>query len=199
MNNFDSKAREWDKDLAHMDRSIAIAAELKRMIPINPSMTALEYGAGTGILSFLLKDNFAEITLLDSSSEMIRVSEEKIEYYQAKHIRALVLDLMHSDFNDKFDVIYTQMVLHHVTDIELILDKFFTMLNPGGYLAIADLFTEDGSFHGPEVLVHKGFEPEELRVSLEAKGFVQTDYKQCYEIRRESGKTYPIFLLCAKK
>ena len=68
MNNFDSKAREWDKDLAHMDRSIAIASELKRMIPLNPSMTALEYGAGTGILSFLLKDSFSGITLLDSSA-----------------------------------------------------------------------------------------------------------------------------------
>ena len=199
MNNFDSKAREWDKDLAHMDRSIAIASELKRMIPLNPSMTALEYGAGTGILSFLLKDSFSGITLLDSSAEMIRVSEEKIEFYQANHMKALYLDLMHTDFNEKFDIIYSQMVLHHVTDITLIMEKFFTMLQPGGYLAIADLYTEDGSFHGPDVIVHKGFEPEELCVSLKSKGFVQTDYKNCYEIRRESGKTYPIFLLCAKK
>jgi len=199
MNNFDNKAREWDNDLAHMDRSIAIATELKRMIPLNPSMTALEYGAGTGILSFLLKDSFSDITLLDSSSEMVSVSEEKIEFFKANHMKALCLDLMHTDFNEKFDVIYSQMVLHHVTDIELIFEKFFDMLQPGGYLAIADLYTEDGSFHGPDVIVHKGFEPEGLCVSLKSKGFVQTDYKTCFEIRRESGKTYPIFLVCAKK
>jgi len=55
MSEFDARAREWDKDRMHMDRSVAIAAELEKMIPINHSMKALEYGAGTGILSFLLR------------------------------------------------------------------------------------------------------------------------------------------------
>ncbi len=29
-----------------------------------------------------------------------------------------------------------------------ILEKFHDLLNPSGYLAIADLYPEDGSFHG---------------------------------------------------
>jgi len=60
MNEFDGKAREWDKDKMHMERSRAIAVEFEKMIPLNNSMRALEYGAGTGILSFLLKDHFNE-------------------------------------------------------------------------------------------------------------------------------------------
>jgi len=58
MSSFDSVAHEWDKDKMHMKRSVAIAAELEKMIPLNQSMKALEYGAGTGILSFLLKNRF---------------------------------------------------------------------------------------------------------------------------------------------
>ena len=73
MSNFDSRAREWDKDKMHMERSVAIAAVLEKMIPLSHSMKALEYGAGTGILSFLLKDKFSEITLMDSSQVMINV------------------------------------------------------------------------------------------------------------------------------
>jgi 2-polyprenyl-3-methyl-5-hydroxy-6-metoxy-1,4-benzoquinol methylase len=199
MNNFDSLAREWDNDKAHMERSVAIAAELKRRIPLNPSMTALEFGAGTGILSFLLKDSLCGITLIDNSAEMIRVCAEKIDYYGADHIKAYCLDLTQADLEEKFDCIFTQMVLHHVPDVKLILEKFLTLLNPGGYLAIADLFEEDGSFHGPEVIVHKGFDPEELCASLKSKGFIQADFMNCYEIRRESGRTYPVFLLYAKK
>ena len=50
------------------------------------------------------------------------------------------------------------MVLHHVTDIENIIRKFHNLLNPDGHLAIADLYTEDGSFHGKEFTGHKGFD-----------------------------------------
>ena len=93
MSEFDVRAREWDKDIKHIDRSVAIVAGLEKMIPINRSMTALEYGAGTGILSFLLKDRFSEITLMDNSQEMIKVCAEKVEYHNASHILPLFYDL----------------------------------------------------------------------------------------------------------
>jgi ubiquinone/menaquinone biosynthesis C-methylase UbiE len=41
-------------------------------------MKALEYGAGTGILSFLLSESFSEITLMDNSQEMVNVMHEKV-------------------------------------------------------------------------------------------------------------------------
>ena len=63
MNEFDAKAAEWDKNPMHWDRSEAIANEIIKLIPLKKKMTALEYGAGTGITSFLLKDYLKEITL----------------------------------------------------------------------------------------------------------------------------------------
>ena len=199
MSEFDARAREWDKDKMHMDRSVAIAAELKKMIPLDHSMKALEYGAGTGILSFLLKDQFSEITLMDSSQEMIKVCVEKTEYHETKHIIPLWYDLEHRDFDGKFDVIYNQMVLHHVNDYEAIIHTFYSLLNTGGYLAIADLYPEDGSFHGPDVKVHLGFDPEKLKEIFTNNGFTNIEYKTCFEVKRESGEKFPVFLLVAKK
>jgi tRNA (cmo5U34)-methyltransferase len=199
MINFDDRARDWDKDKMHMERSAAIAAELEKIISPDHSMNALEYGAGTGILSFLLKDRFSEITLMDSSKEMIKVCVEKTEYFKTKHIVPLWFDLEHKDFDGKFDIIYNQMVLHHVIDVEHILHKFYSLLNPRGYLAIADLYTEDGSFHGPEVKVHWGFDPEKLTETLKIIGFINVEYKTCFEVIRESGRKYPIFLFVAQK
>ena len=199
MNQFDARAREWDKDKLHMDRAVAIAAELEKMIPLNRSMKALEYGAGTGILSFLLKDRFSEITLMDNSSEMIKVCAEKTEFYQTNHILPIWFDLEHKDYDDHFDIIYNQMVLHHVNGYESIIGTFYSMLNPGGYLAIADLYTEDGSFHGPDVQVHLGFDPENLAHLLGQIGFRNIDFKPCFEVTRESGIKYPVFLLVAQK
>ncbi|MDP2335654.1 MAG: class I SAM-dependent methyltransferase [Bacteroidota bacterium] len=183
----------------HIDRSVAIAAELEKMIPLDPSMKALEYGAGTGILSFLLKDRFSEITLMDNSQEMIKVCVEKTEFYHASHIFPLWFDLEHHVFNGKFDIIYSQMVLHHVNDYETIINTFYSMLNPDGYLAIADLYTEDGSFHGPDVKVHLGFDPDKLKEIFVKNGFKHIEYQTCFEVKRESGIKYPVFLLVAQK
>ncbi|HEY4786203.1 MAG TPA: class I SAM-dependent methyltransferase [Bacteroidales bacterium] len=199
MSSFDDRAREWDKDKVHMERSIAIAGALEKMIPLKREMKALEYGAGTGILSFFLKDRFSEITLMDSSGEMIKVCKEKVEFYHANHIKPLWIDLEHTGYNGKFGIIYNQMVMHHVNDVDAMLKKFYSLLNPGGYLAIADLFTEDGSFHGLEVEVHHGFDPEDMIKKLISFGFKTAEYKNCFVMKRDSGKDYPIFLLVAVK
>lgn len=199
MSEFDARAREWDKDKIHLERSVAIAAELRKMVPLLHSMKALEYGAGTGLLSFLLKDRFSEITLMDNSSEMIKVCIEKTEYYKTSHVFPLWLDLEHTNFYETFDIIYNQMVLHHVNDVEVILNKFYLLLNPGGYLAISDLYNEDGSFHGPDVKVHWGFDPEKLGEILKNIGFKNPKYKTCFEVKRESDKKFPVFLLVAQK
>src|SRR5512133_1531575 len=146
---FDSMAADWDKNPMHWDRSVAIANMIKELIPLNDRMTALEFGAGTGIASFLLKDQLREITLMDNSIEMVRVMDEKIMATRVKNLKTLNFDLELEDYKGgKLDLIFTQMVLHHVTDIEKIMKKFYGLLNPKGYLAIADLYTEDGSFHG---------------------------------------------------
>jgi 16S rRNA A1518/A1519 N6-dimethyltransferase RsmA/KsgA/DIM1 with predicted DNA glycosylase/AP lyase activity len=49
MNEFDIKAAEWDNNPMHWERSEAIVNEIIKLIPLSNKMTALEYGAGTGI------------------------------------------------------------------------------------------------------------------------------------------------------
>lgn len=200
MSEFDAKAREWDNNPVHWERSEAIARNLLEMVPVTPNMKALEYGAGTGILSFLLSDKFAEITLMDNSREMVRVMHEKIIKAKLAHFKPLFFDLEHSDYYvHKFDCVFSQMVLHHIKDTGQMLNKLYHILNPGGYLAIADLWPEDGLFHGSGANVHPGFDPEELAKYLNTIGFRNTIHKTCFEIKRDSGKMFPVFLLVAQK
>jgi ubiquinone/menaquinone biosynthesis C-methylase UbiE len=195
MSDFDAHAREWDNNKMHIDRSEAIAAELIKDLPDNRSLKALEYGAGTGLLSFVLRDRFSEIVLMDNSIEMIKVCLEKKEYFGTDHVRPIFFDLENSAFDEKFDVIYNQMVFHHVNNIDTILSRFHSMLKPGGILFIADLFPEDGSFHGSEVKVHHGFDPVLLIEKLKNAGFYNGEYKTCFTITRPNGIDYPVFLL----
>ena len=77
-NEFDNKARGWDKESIHWERSKAIAERIINIIPETQKMNALDYGAGTGILGFMLSDKFSEITLMDNSEEMFKVIQEKV-------------------------------------------------------------------------------------------------------------------------
>ena len=204
MSEFDQKAKEWDKNLMHLERTKAVAGLLIEKVAITPNMKAMEFGAGTGLLSFFMKDRFEEITLMDSSIEMLKMALQKMEAGDHLKLKTLFFDLEKDDYKgDPFDIIYSQMVLHHIKDIKAIIGKFYTLLTPGGILAIADLYQEDGSFHDDVVDVHPGFDPENLKTILEGQGFTHINFSHCFVIRKqnESGahKEYPVFLLTARK
>lgn len=199
-NEFDIKAKTWDQNAIHMERSIAIARDLETMVPLNKNMKAMEYGAGTGLLSFLLKDKLGDILMVDSSEKMISICNEKIASTEATNMHSLLMDLEKTEYHNQFDLIYSQMVFHHVKNVPEMLKKLYSLLNQGGYLAIADLYPEDGSFHGMEVTdVHRGFDPDALAGQLSQLGFSHTGVKQSFVVRRGDEKSFPVFLLVAKK
>jgi 2-polyprenyl-3-methyl-5-hydroxy-6-metoxy-1,4-benzoquinol methylase len=190
INEFDLKATDWDENPMHHARSEAIAKEMIRLLPLNNGMCALEFGSGTGILSFLLKDRLKEIILIEATG--------------VKNLKPIVFDLEHEIYSAKsFDLIFTQMVLHHVNDIENIFDKFHNMLNPDGFIAIADLYPEDGSFHGEGFTGHNGFNIEELSLTLKKCDFNVISSKQCFVINRKISENvtnqYSVFLLIANR
>jgi 2-polyprenyl-3-methyl-5-hydroxy-6-metoxy-1,4-benzoquinol methylase len=203
MSEFDLKAAGWDQNPMHWDRSLAIANEIKKIISLNKEMTALEYGAGTGIASFLLKDHLKEITMMDNSAEMVRIMNEKIISSGAGNLKTLFFDLEKDQWNgNRFDLIVTQMVLHHVADIGSIITKFNNLLNPGGFLAIADLYPEDGTFHGEGFTGHKGFNTDELAVLIRNKGFTNVTCRKCFVINKKINdsetRQFDVFLMISK-
>jgi tRNA (cmo5U34)-methyltransferase len=204
MNDFDLKAAEWDLNPMHRKRSEAIAKEIINLIPLRKKMTALEFGAGTGITSFILKDYLKEITLMDNSSEMVRVMNEKIKSSKVKNLKTLNFNLETEEYKgSKFDLVFTQMVLHHVIDIERIINRFHQLLNPNGYLAIADLYEEDGSFHGDGFTGHRGFNIDVLSDILKNNNFRDISHKTCFVIDRKISETeskqFEVFIMIAKR
>jgi ubiquinone/menaquinone biosynthesis C-methylase UbiE len=204
MNEFDLKAAGWDQNPIVWDRAEAIANEITRLIPLNKQMTALEFGAGTGVTSFILKDSLKEITLMDNSQEMVKVMNNKIKESGATNLKTLNFNLEKADLKDtKFDFIFNQMVFHHITDIENIIKKFYNLLNPGGFLAIADLYTEDGSFHGEGFTGHNGFDPSELSNLILKQSFEKIRHNKCFVIKKKISdietKQFDVFLIIAQR
>ena len=201
--HFDSKARQWDDNPIFKERGLKIADAIRKTLPLNKHMSALDYGCGTGLLSFPLKDELGAILAADSSSGMLDVLAGKIAAQGVSNMTPVKLDLLVDPLPaQRFDLIVTSMTLHHVPDTDHILRIFHGLLNPGGYLCIADLDQEDGSFHGPEVDVHHGFDRTELGQRAVQAGFADVQFQTVFSIakERESGtRDYPVFLMTARR
>ena len=115
MTSFDERAKDWDSDPMKVDRARTMADAIRVAVDIHPSMTAPEYGCGTGLLNFFLQNEFASITLSDTSQGMLAVLLDKIRPAKTVHMHPVRLDLASDPLPaQRFDVTYSLMVLHHI-------------------------------------------------------------------------------------
>ncbi len=209
MEYFDKEANEWDMDPIRIGCARAVAAAIRRSVPLTPDMRALEYGCGTGLVSFGLQPYLHHITLADSSARMLEVLKKKIGLNRIGNMTPIKLDLATDPLPaERYDLIYTSMTLHHIPDTEKILQEFHVLLKTSGFLCIADLDKEDGSFHAsfPDFSGHNGFSRPELTEKLEKAGFRNINNALVHQIIKETTseegkvkKSFPVFLMAAEK
>ena len=202
MTNFDERAKDWDSDPKKVERARVVAEEIRKTIPLSREMNAFEYGCGTGLLSFALQEYLGQITLADTSQGMLDVLSEKISAAGAVNMHPVRLDLAVDTIPpQKYHITYSLLTMHHIQNTQDILNKFHIILEPGGYLLIADLDKADGSFHTDGTTdVHKGFAQSELQKQVEAAGFSDVKFTIAYTIKKIVGneeKSFPIFLMSA--
>ncbi len=202
--DFSVEAFKWDTN-ERVKRAKIIAEKIQETINIAEHFTALEFGCGTGLVSFNLFEKFESITLVDTAKGMIDVVNEKISKHSIKNMKAVQIDINKQvELTEKYDVIYTSMALHHIKDTETTLINLHTLLKNNGQLCIVELSKDDGVFHKSEQDFdgHNGFEQDELKELLEKIGFRGVTYEvffsdtkviDCTEVK------YSLFLMKAEK
>jgi len=172
---------------------------------VKSSDTVLDYGAGTGLVSLALRQQVSRVLAADSSHGMLDVLNGKIKAGGIANIQPIFLDLDEPTTTPPMvDAIVSSMTLHHVRDIPRLARIFFSMLGPGGRIALADLSTEVGDFHADNTSVyHFGFAADWLRSTFSTAGFVDARTTLAHSVRKQvtSGETkdFPILLLTAVK
>ena len=108
MNEFDQQARDWDNDPGRVSRARAVADAIRSHVPLTAGMSAIEYGCGTGLLSFELRGDIGSITLADNSAGMLDVLREKIAALGAVNLTPIRLDLTVDPLPaDRFDLVFS--------------------------------------------------------------------------------------------
>ncbi len=162
-NRFDEAAATWDDNPRRRQLSEAIAQAIRHAISLQRDWRVLEYGCGTATLGFLLAPHVREVVAADASAGMIEQVRRKLAQSSPVNLRPMLLDLSQQPAPaERFDLVVTAMALHHVVDVQQVLTRLGEMLTDGGYLAIADLCQEDGSFHEDITVPHNGFAPDVL-------------------------------------
>lgn len=201
---FDDYAKNWDTD-ERINRAKIVADEISKSIDIDKNYSAMEFGCGTGLVSFNLCDKFKKINLVDSSKGMIDILNFKISKYHVNNMVTNCLDISDKNSLDmNFDVIYNSMVLHHIHNTASIIKSFYELLNKDGYLCIVDLDEEDGSFHKdhPDFDGHNGFNQECLKSILISAGFNDIESNSFFygeKIVEGNKINYSLFLMKARK
>ena len=195
---FDEKAAGWDADDRRRQLSSAIGSSILAHVPLHDRMDVLDFGAGTGLISAHVAPRVHKIVAVDTSAAMLAELTAKPEL--RGKVEAVCADITAKPLSARFDLVISAMAMHHVSDTGALIQSFADHLKPGGRVALADLDTEDGSFHPDDAagVFHHGFDRGALHEMLEARGFADIHFVTAHTVVKDQ-KRYPVFLVTATK
>ncbi len=198
MATFDERAKDWDTP-ERIARAVEVAGAIRAAVPLTRSDRLIDVGAGTGLLGLALAEDVGSVVLADPSSGMIEVATEKLRDGAFPTATAVRLDLVADPSPaEPFDVAVSSLVLHHIEDTAAALAAVRRLVRTGGWIGLADLDTEDGTFHTPEAegIHHLGFDRAAIEALARDAGFVDVSTRTAMTI--DEGGRFPVFLLTGR-
>ncbi len=207
--HFDEVATTWDDDPAKIERARDTAALLRRTLDLRGTERVLEIGGGTGQLSLALADDVASVLVTDASPAMVDVARANIDAAGlTERLTAQRLDVVTDDLTaERFDGVWAQLALHHVREVDLLLERVRSVLVPGGWLAVVDLDDDRaGAFHAnhDDFTGHDGFDRDAFAERLSRAGFHDVTVSDAGSVEKELGGddqgrgTFSTFLAVAR-
>lgn len=97
----------------------------------------LEVAAGTGQFTFDLAETAERVTASDSSSEMVRRLQDKVDERRVRNVTTAVMSAYALEFEDgALDGIFCANALHVMETPRVALSEFRRVLRPGGRLVL---------------------------------------------------------------
>lgn len=203
--NFDQAAGAWDENPVRVKLAEDLFGAISGQIALTKEMDMLDFGCGTGLITIRFQPHVRSITGVDSSQGMLDQFNMKIAGLKLDNVNTVFADLDRGDtLSGRYDLVISNMTLHHIKQIKPLIDQFHNVLVPGGLLCIADLDLDNGKFHDDNTGVfHFGFDRTALRKVFIETGFVDVREANAAEVVRpdrhgETGR-FTVFLMTGRK
>lgn len=195
---FKEKAQDWDANEMVKGLSLGIGAAIQANLKLDNSMTVMDFGAGTGLITSQIAGRVENVVAVDVSQAMLDKLMAK-EELRGK-VKAQCRNILENPLSDRFDLIVSAMAMHHVEDTDRLIACFAEHLKHNGKIALADLDQEDGSFHPADIegVYHRGFSREALQSMLQQHGFTDIGFTTAHTVNK-GDKSYPVFLVVASR
>jgi len=198
VDHFAHKSKTWDMNSKRVQNAKGIADLIVKNIKLDKSMELMDFGAGTGLLSYFVAPFISKIVAVDNSPSMLKEFHNKCNEFKCE-TEVVEKDLSTDTLDRKFDGVISSMTIHHLEDIPALLSKIYAMVNEGGFIALADLDSEDGSFHSDNTGVfHYGFDRAELTKYAQDAGFKDVSFSLASTIMKPH-REFTVFLMTATK
>ncbi len=198
VDHFAHKSKSWDMNSKRVKNAKGIASLIVNNIKLNKSMELMDLGAGTGLLSYFVAPFVKKIVAVDNSPSMLIEFENKCDEFSCE-TEVIEKDLSTDTLERKFDGIISSMTIHHLENIPSLFSKLYDMLDVDGFIAIADLDSEDGSFHSDNTGVfHYGFDRHLLTEHAQKAGFKNVAFSLASTISKPHAD-FTVFLMTAVK
>jgi len=195
--HFQHKAQTWDAGSIRVQGAKKIADAISKKIELNKTMEVVDFGVGTGLLGFEIAKVVDKIYGVDTSATMLEKLKEKNT--KELSIEPICQDIIHEPLTKNFDGLISSMTLHHVENLKTFFETIYKNLKSGGFIAIADLESEDGTFHSDNTGVfHFGFDENELCEIVKSAGFKDVNFENINTINKPH-RDFGIFLITAYK
>ena len=139
---FQDWANEYDTTLGKIKRHHKLLDLVVRESGIQRNDHILDIGCGTGLLSLkFLNKKDCTITAIDTSPQMLRIFEEKIEKcHLTEKIQCIQQSAEDMDFKpQQFDIIAATVALHHVEHKQPVINNIYDYLKDGGRFVIGEI------------------------------------------------------------
>jgi len=139
---FQEWANEYDNTLGKVTRHHKLLDLVVRLSGIKRNDQVLDIGCGTGLLSLkFLTTTDCTITAIDSSSQMLKIFQEKVETCNlTDRIHCIQESAEDMQFKPgQFDIIAATVALHHVKYKEPVIKNIYNYLKSGGRFVIGEI------------------------------------------------------------
>ncbi|TPX48566.1 hypothetical protein SeMB42_g01501 [Synchytrium endobioticum] len=187
---FDEKASSWDQRPEILDVADQVAKAIRETLSLDAKQaTLLDFGCGTGNVSFALCPYIKSALGIDASNKMVEIFNQKAKLRNLEAFASIAVDIATEqgyqklkELNQKFDIIQSTSVFHHISDLNLVVARLATLLSANGSLLVVEMEPADAlAFHdrAHRCIAHKeGFREDDMKELGKAGGLTLVAFKR---------------------